>query len=180
VNANLLEILLRVQQGMTFHFWAITFLVSAKILIFHCILLDNFKGDIKSQVFSEVTITNSTNKEYHNLSSFDNWRSYFLSVCTLKLMCLWGAAYVHMCVWLGGRGSRNWCGNICCTLLASSPTCHPLSSWGNTRRMRNLCSLLKNLPNLWVKSGILYLLFDFSKQQLTGNQIMQRMSPEKP
>jgi len=34
VSAILLDILLQVQQGMTFHFWAFTFLVSAKILFF--------------------------------------------------------------------------------------------------------------------------------------------------
>lgn len=31
----------------------------------------------------------------------------------------WGVQQ-HMYVWLSGRGSRNWCGNICCTLLASA------------------------------------------------------------
>jgi len=34
VNANGLEILLRVKQGMAFHFWAITFFDSPKLLIF--------------------------------------------------------------------------------------------------------------------------------------------------
>jgi len=34
LNANRLEILLQVQQGMAFHIWTVTFVVSAKILHF--------------------------------------------------------------------------------------------------------------------------------------------------
>lgn len=125
------------------------------------------------------------------------------SIIPLSVYVLWnwcGMQGALACMRFSGRGNRNWCGNICCTLLASQPPirpCLPPGDWGgggprHTRRMRNLCSLLKNLPNLWglgwVFHLVLVLWLPFERELLspltsppppTDNQIMQRMRSGK-
>jgi len=113
---------------------------------------------------------------------------FFFCVCTPKLMCKWWGSACVCAVRRAWQPQLMWQYLL---HLVGFVFSHLVSSRGrNTRRMRNLCSLLKNLPNLWMawqdvrRTKWTKVFFTssltFTKQPLTGQQIMLRMRCEKP
>lgn len=86
------------------------------------------------------------------------------------------------CMRFSGRGNRNWCGNICCTLLASPPPIRPGLPLGDggTRVVCATCAVYWKtclIYGVWGGSSILaYLFFDSIRTRTSERRLVPRQT----